>query len=71
MAEHARSIVAENRLGSASGGPITVVSARMEDIASLPVAQVSCGAHLSDHLSLCALHCTEYSVLWVDMLSVH
>ncbi|CAL8467117.1 g6653 [Coccomyxa elongata] len=40
MAEHAHSIVAENRLDSASGGPITVVSARMEDIASLPVAQV-------------------------------
>lgn len=40
MAEHARSIVAENRLDSASGGPITVVASRMEDVDSLPVPQV-------------------------------
>lgn len=43
MAQHAHSIVAENRLDSGSGGPITVVFARMEDVASLPVAQVLWG----------------------------
>ncbi len=39
MAEQARSIVAENKLDSASGGPITIVSARMEDVDSLPQAR--------------------------------
>lgn len=40
MAEYARSIVAENCLDSERGGPITVVAARMEDVASLPVPKV-------------------------------
>ncbi len=40
MADVARSVLHENKLDESSGGPVTVISARMEDVASLPVPQV-------------------------------
>lgn len=40
MAKAAESIVAENRLGSSQGGPITVLSGRIEDLQTLPMQQV-------------------------------
>lgn len=40
MAEVARSILDENRLGHSSGGPVSVISARVEDLSELPVPQV-------------------------------
>lgn len=40
MADFARKIVAENGMGAEAGGPITVLSGRIEDIDSLPVQQV-------------------------------
>ena len=43
MAGFARKIVAENRLDAEAGGPITVLSGRIEDIDSLPVHQVGPG----------------------------
>ena len=40
MAKAAESIVEENRLGSSQGGPITVLSGRIEDLQTLPMQQV-------------------------------
>ena len=44
MAKAAESIVEENRLGSSQGGPITVLSGRIEDLQTLPMQQVCAGA---------------------------
>ena len=40
MAKAAESIVEDNRLGSSQGGPITVLSGRIEDLQTLPMQQV-------------------------------
>ena len=40
MAEFAQKIVVENGLDAAHGGPISVLSGRIEDLQSLPVPQV-------------------------------
>lgn len=40
MAGFARKIAAENGMDAETGGPITVLSGRIEDIDSLPVQQV-------------------------------
>ena len=40
MAEAAQSIIEENQLSSSQGGPITVVSGRVEELEALPMQQV-------------------------------
>ena len=40
MAEAAQSIIEENQLSSSQGGPITVVSGRVEELQGLPMQQV-------------------------------
>ncbi len=40
MAEAAQSIIEENQLSSSQGGPISVVSGRVEELQALPMQQV-------------------------------
>ena len=44
MARAAESIVEENRLSSSHGGPVTVLSGRVEDLQTLPMQQVGADA---------------------------
>lgn len=41
MARAAESIIQENQLSSSHGGPITVLSGRIEDLQALPMQEVS------------------------------
>ena len=40
MAEAAQSIIEANQLSSSQGGPITVLSGRVEELQNLPMQQV-------------------------------